>query len=196
MGRLTIFLLLLLGPALLGGLFSCNECSPVPYRYGVEDYRAYPRKINIQNYQHSLTDTLITDDTVGYQEFELVLIGREIPLAMHNYSLGGSTAWACSPAYIALDSIKRLTITSSQPYNTHLRIGRDLGSIVTIGEGSYNQKLLSDYLAVPFAQAQAFFSLRFTQAPDRTTRHQFRITVDSGRGRTNSFSIKPIFIKP
>ncbi len=196
MARCAISLLLLVGPVLLSGLFSCETCHPAPYRYGIETYRTYPRSITKQTNQPYLTDTLASRDTVSYQDLELILVGKQVILATHNQPTLNSAVWACDPAYVPVDSIKQLTITSTQAYATSFSIGSDLSAIMTIEQDSYDRKPIAAFLAMPFAQAQPFFALRFTKAPDRLAAHQFRITVDLGRGHTSSFLTRPILIKP
>jgi hypothetical protein len=44
--------------------------------------------------------------------------------------------------------------------------------------------------------AQPFFSLGFAQAPDQTAQHQFKITIDFGKGHVTSFMARPVIIKP
>ena len=196
MARFIICLLVLLGPALLSGLLSCETCNPAPYHYGVEDYKIYPRRISKPITQAYPADTLAIRDTVSYQDLELVLVGKEVRVAAHNQPTVNSAVWACEPAYIPADSVKRLTITSTQAYSSNFGIGQDLAAIMTIEQDAYDRKLIGAFLLLPFPQAQLFFSLRFTKAPDRLGSHQFRITIDLGKGKTSSFLTRPILIKP
>jgi hypothetical protein len=196
MSRIIGVVFLLLGPVLLNGLTGCDTCNPAPYRFGILDYKAFPRKITDQSYKPYLIDTLSLSDSVTYRQLELILIGQETTVALDNQHTGGSTLWACEPAVIAVDSIKHLAITSDQPYGTGLGAGSNLASILTIGEGSYDQRALTEFLTMPLVRAQSFYSLRFRQAPEKAGRYQFQVKVDWGQGKRASFLTRPIFIKP
>lgn len=196
MARFIICLFILLGPALLGGLLSCETCNPAPYHYGVEDYKIYPRRISKLMTQSYPADTLAVSDTVNYQDLELILMGKEVLVATHNQSVVGSAVWACDPAYIPVDSVKHLTIISTQAYSPSFGIDQDLAAMMTIEQDSYDRKRIREFLAMPFPPAQPYFSLRFTQAPNRLGAYQFKIIIDLGNGKISSFLTRPILIKP
>ncbi len=195
MSRIIVVVLLLVGPVLLNGLTGCNTCNPPPYRFGILDYKTFPRKISDKSYKPYLVDTLSLSDSVTYRQLELILIGQVKTVPINDQHTGGSNLWACEPAVVAVDSIKHLTITSNQPYKTGLGANGDVTSILTIGEGSYDQKPLTEFLAMPLIRARPFYSLRFTQGPEKAGRYQFQVKVNWGQGKTISFLTRPIFIK-
>lgn len=197
MNRLIGLFLIAFGPVLINGLLGCDTCNPEPYRFGIQDYKAYPRRISRQLYKPYLADTLTANDTVSYKDLELIFIGKEVRIASLYATRSGSSVWACDPAVIGVDMIKRLTITSDHPYRTGLGVESNLATILTIGEEAYGRIPLSDFLTPPYqAVAQPFFSLGFAQAPDQIAQHQFKITVDLGKGQATSFLTRPIVIKP
>lgn len=197
MGRLIGILLALLGPVLLSTLPGCDTCNPEPYRFGIQNYKAYTRRISQQAYKPYLADTLAANDTTSYKDIELILIGEQIRVASMYSDKGGSSVWACDPAVIGVDMIKQMTIVSDHSYRTGLDAGSNLATILTIGEGPYRRMSLSDFLTPSYkAVAQPFFSLGFTQAPDQIARHQFKITVDLEKGQSITFQTKPIVIEP
>lgn len=198
MSRFVLLFILLVGPALLNGLSGCTNCERglKATRFGIQEYRSYPRKINREtpNLPY-LIDTLVTNDTLNYSELELILIGKETRLASQYRSFDGSAAWACDPAVYALDSIRRITITSDQPFSGNLEAGTDLTTVITIG-GGLSQVPLATFLAERYKPAQSFYSLRFSRAPERIAAHRFTVTVDLGRGKLAAFTTRPVFIKP
>ncbi len=197
MSRLIGILLALLGPVLLSALLGCDTCNPEPFRFGIQDYKAYARRINQQAYRPYLTDTLAASDTTSYKDIELIFVGEQVRVASMYFGKGGPNVWACDPVVVAIDTIKQLTVVSDHSYRTGLDAGSNLATILTIGEGPYGRIPLSDFLAPSYkAVAQPFFSLMFTQAPDQIAQHQFKITVDLEKGRSISFLTKPVVIKP
>lgn len=196
MSRLTMLLILIFVPVLLNGLFGCDTCNPAPYRFKIQAYRAYPRQIDKQAYRQYLTDTLTVLDTLPYRETELILIGKEVTVAVRGRSGNGTSAWACEPAVIALDTIRSLTIVSDRPYRNNLPAGSNLVSILAIGLGPYDQKPLADFLSSTNPAATGFLSVRFAQAPDRVDVHQFTVELDLGKGQLMRLQTKPVAIKP
>ncbi len=194
--RLVGLLLVFFGPVLLNGLLGCDTCNPEPYRFSIQGYKAYPRKINRQAYKPYLMDTLATNDTISYRDIELVLTGEQVRVASLYASNSGSSAWACDPAVIGVDTIKHLTVTSDHAYRTDLGAGSNLSRVLTIGEGANGQRPMAEFLSYPWVTAQPFFSLWFSQAPNQMAQHQFKITIDYGKGRVTSFVTRPVIIKP
>lgn len=197
MSRLIGIFLVLLGPVLLSALLGCDTCNPEPFRFGIQDYKAYTRLVSPQAYKPYLADTLAANDTTSYKDVELILIGEQIRVASMYSNKGGSSVWACDPVVTGVDMIKKLTVVSDHPYRAGLDAGSNLATILTIGEGPYGRMSLSDFLIPSHkAVAQPFFSLWFTQAPDQIAQHQFKITVDLEKGQSISFLTKPVVIKP
>lgn len=195
MNRVTFFALLLLGPALLNGLFGCDECNLSPYRYQIENYQAYPRRADAKRISELPITELPVGDTVTYRDLELILVGKERHVVHRSLGSGGSVC-ACDPAVIAVDSIRSLRVTSDQSYRMSLPAGSDLATVLSIGQSVYSQDPLSKFLGGSTKPAVSYYFLKFTESPEQTAQHRLTITVELSRGQRFTATTNPVVIKP
>ena len=197
MNQLVILIILFIGPSLIGGLSSCEEgCNPAPDKFHIGDYRLYTQAIDNRQFNKLLTDTLSSGDKVSVQKLAMNIWGTSIRVA----GLGSSSsysAWACEPAYMPLDTIKRFSVISNQDFNADLTAGKDLSPVLTFAEG------LTDF-SVPFTTvsknpyilAGTYYRLQFTQLPSRINEHQFTISIGLSDGRIFVFKTPILLITP
>lgn len=197
MNRLIILIILFIGPALIGGLSSCEEgCNPAPDKFHIGDYMLYTQTIDNRQFNKPLTDTLSSGNKVSVQKLALNIWGTSVRVA--GLGSGSSySAWACDPAYMPLDTIRRFSVISNQDFNVDLTAGKDLSPVLTFAEGLTDFSTpFATVLKNPYVLAGRYYRLQFTQLPSRTNEHQFTISIGLSDGRNFVFKTPTLLITP
>lgn len=194
MNKLLIAIVLLLGPVVLNSLTSCETCMPTPYQSAIANYRLYAQKLTDATAASFLADTLSSKDSVTYKQVALLIMGEERRLALSAQQSGELSAVACSETFIAVDSIRSLSVTSSQPYAT-LSANQDISASFTIGPSAYSQEPLSDFTANHPQPAQLLYLLQLQQPPKQAGWYSFSVYIQLKSGQLYNLMTKPVFIK-
>lgn len=184
----------MLGPVLLNGMMGCETCGDGPHYFTILDYKVFPRKIDETYVAGPRIDSLALNDSIQYNQLEFMLVGEDAMVGSSSHSKGGAYLMACSQVPISVDTIRRFTVTCNQLYKSGLGKGNDVTDLFTIGYYQDNQKSIANHLGDQYFGAYNLYTLRLTQAPEKSGSYQFQFNIDWGKGKSVSLLTRPIMI--
>ncbi|MBO0951357.1 DUF5034 domain-containing protein [Fibrella forsythiae] len=190
MKRTILLLLIFIGPVLITGLVGCEVCNTGPTRFTVGGYYLSLQKAGVNPSFPTQIGNVAPGDTVLARNLQIRLFGEEVFAAL--LSGGGSNLFACDPAIIPFDVIKRLSIVSDQPFSTDLPAGTNLTSVLTV---EYGVRAAVDYFSQPNVPAQNYV-FTILKAPATLAKHRFTVQVDLRNGKTFADTTMAVVIKP